>query len=1074
MTIKSTRPILPSHRILTRGLLLLARQPRRVRSSLLQETPLPPSTVSQTAKGCPCSKSGRRLIVAFDGTENQFGWRSSHVVEFYSRIVKNDDQPSYYTSGIGTYTKSSAVLKNAWVTLKNKWASVTGSNFKSNLLAGYQWLSENYEEGDRIFLLGFSRGAYQASVGLIRTGNKEQIPFAFEIYRDSDPSGDLRQGSFKFHVSTSVNEYFSDGTVQPDSASSGLAASAPETGSDTKSVTGSDLKQDDLRYRQFIKPKDPRYRRITKPEEFKKAFCHHVNIHFVGVWDTVSSVGIFRNKYYPGAQSAENICFFRHALALDERRVKFLPEYVVAPHLDWFKRGSYGEPRCKEVWFRGCHSDVGGGRRTNLTSDNGSVPSRWMAHQAMLAGLEMSPFRRTFVEEDFTGLRPTSSMTWFYKFFEYVPLGIAWADDSKPPSATPSLIYSPHRARPRQVHCHQKIHLSVGLLGYVDETSLAHLPSAWGGWNEVLWKKITYQKTDDASPSNYSMVRRKELRMLRRAHRLQQLRRFQVLSRLKPPDQLQQPDVFELDIVDYPCLSAWIECARKGQKGWNTIEFLERLNLILHSDEGNTRLVYDEPGFKQTLLNVLDPSGNPASLGPKETAEMRSKRIEFALRIASKLPFEAEDVEYYAKVWGAVWRLLAGTVMCGCLDRALVIGVRHVPYEVSSRKMVGDFLRSLPERDDDYLNSLGLGSTADAAKAEVIIEVIAADHVLDVSQYDSSRAIYRVADDANREKYRLKKIPSRVLRVLARRLDTAGKSYFGDCFAEQEELARKILSVIFNHDKTTKNPALEFVKALLRNGHRDRILLNTNNIFGMLMESDDGRVSQREQFFLGEVIQKQPALAQDYCLQSTRFSPIAEGMMIALQHKPEDVDLLKILVPLTPYLPLTAQVQTEELCNHLIRRLGGDGDPQPKRTAALCLVVLYESDPSGHVASLLKLNRGDLATRFRSLGYQAVWEAVRPRITENSTSTPTKTARQQVCNAIRGFPEDETWAVSWALELIPALPVEGITDERRVHHEDGGMSDAPVEDLEGEQHERNREGDRKDKHTNCRTTECTV
>ena len=73
--------------------------------------------------------------------------------------------------------------------------------------------------------------------------------------------------------------------------------------------------------------------------------------------DTVSSVGAFRNKYYPGAERADNICFFRHALALDERRVKFLPEYVVAKKED-FLPGEFDRPKCKEVWFRGYHSDV--------------------------------------------------------------------------------------------------------------------------------------------------------------------------------------------------------------------------------------------------------------------------------------------------------------------------------------------------------------------------------------------------------------------------------------------------------------------------------------------------------------------------------------------------------------------------------------------------------------------------------------------------------------------------------------------------------------------------------------------
>jgi uncharacterized protein (DUF2235 family) len=78
--------------------------------------------------------------------------------------------------------------------------------------------------------------------------------------------------------------------------------------------------------------------------------------------DTVSSVGITRSKNFPGTDTTEHICVFRHALALDERRVKFLPEYV---------RGGEGPqdpkqinipgisiPPVKEVWFAGSHSDM--------------------------------------------------------------------------------------------------------------------------------------------------------------------------------------------------------------------------------------------------------------------------------------------------------------------------------------------------------------------------------------------------------------------------------------------------------------------------------------------------------------------------------------------------------------------------------------------------------------------------------------------------------------------------------------------------------------------------------------------
>ena len=44
--------------------------------------------------------------------------------------------------------------------------------------------------------------------------------------------------------------------------------------------------------------------------------------------DTVSSVGAFRDKNLPLTDTADHICYIRHALALDERRVKFLPEFI--------------------------------------------------------------------------------------------------------------------------------------------------------------------------------------------------------------------------------------------------------------------------------------------------------------------------------------------------------------------------------------------------------------------------------------------------------------------------------------------------------------------------------------------------------------------------------------------------------------------------------------------------------------------------------------------------------------------------------------------------------------------------
>ena len=100
--------------------------------------------------------------------------------------------------------------------------------------------------------------------------------------------------------------------------------------------------------------------------------------------DTVSSIGIVRGKkMIPGTiDGMEHVCYFRHALALDERRVKFLPEYAyggtsqpkTSPQDDHATNAQPGSvpkeldnltpsgpekrPQTLEVWFAGTHSDM--------------------------------------------------------------------------------------------------------------------------------------------------------------------------------------------------------------------------------------------------------------------------------------------------------------------------------------------------------------------------------------------------------------------------------------------------------------------------------------------------------------------------------------------------------------------------------------------------------------------------------------------------------------------------------------------------------------------------------------------
>ncbi|KAJ6551275.1 hypothetical protein B0H19DRAFT_950644, partial [Mycena capillaripes] len=293
----------------------------------------------------------RNLVVSIDGTSNQFGILNTNVVELHSRVLVDalDEQSKYYNCGIGTYvpapTKFSWKYWQQWIA--NMLELAFAWNFKDIILKAYRWLSQTYMPGDKIFLFGervsgFSRGAYQ-----VRT-------LAAMIQR----VGLVNAGNEEMIPLCICFDFFSNHTT--------VTTEAEE---------------------------------IAK--NFKTAFSRDVRIHFAGLWDTVSSVGVFRGKPLPLTWTAEHICIFRHALALDERRVKFLPEYIgggafaqssaksVEP--DSSPRPTSIGPDIKEVWFAGTHSDIGGGIKKNLELNLSSVPLLWMENEATLAGLRLKP-----------------------------------------------------------------------------------------------------------------------------------------------------------------------------------------------------------------------------------------------------------------------------------------------------------------------------------------------------------------------------------------------------------------------------------------------------------------------------------------------------------------------------------------------------------------------------------------------------------------------------------------------------------------------------------------------------------
>jgi uncharacterized protein (DUF2235 family) len=122
--------------------------------------------------------------------------------------------------------------------------------------------------------------------------------------------------------------------------------------------------------------------------DFKKTFSRECKPHFVGVWDTVSSLGwVYNTVNFPYTRVTKNPDFHivRHAVSIDERRA-------------FFRDNLFGEPHdsgqdVKEVWFAGVHSDVGGSYPES-ESQLSKITLRWILCEAELAGLIVDPNRK--------------------------------------------------------------------------------------------------------------------------------------------------------------------------------------------------------------------------------------------------------------------------------------------------------------------------------------------------------------------------------------------------------------------------------------------------------------------------------------------------------------------------------------------------------------------------------------------------------------------------------------------------------------------------------------------------------
>src|SRR6185437_650955 len=130
----------------------------------------------------------RNLILCCDGTANEFKRDRTNVVKLYYSLARDADQITYYHPGVGT---APAVGALTWIgkTATKLAGLAAGYGLSSDLRDAYVFLMNNFVDGDRVFLFGFSRGAYTERAltsllymyGLIPRGNEAFVPYAVRM-----------------------------------------------------------------------------------------------------------------------------------------------------------------------------------------------------------------------------------------------------------------------------------------------------------------------------------------------------------------------------------------------------------------------------------------------------------------------------------------------------------------------------------------------------------------------------------------------------------------------------------------------------------------------------------------------------------------------------------------------------------------------------------------------------------------------------------------------------------------------------------------------------------------------------
>ena len=123
----------------------------------------------------------KNIVICCDGTGKEYGRNNSNVVKLYQRLVRDSDQVTFYDPGVGTFSFPGRNLgRQSGIVL----GSAFGAGMQINIEDAYRYLMDRYRTGDRVFLFGFSRGAFTVRAlagmphkcGLLQRGSINLVP----------------------------------------------------------------------------------------------------------------------------------------------------------------------------------------------------------------------------------------------------------------------------------------------------------------------------------------------------------------------------------------------------------------------------------------------------------------------------------------------------------------------------------------------------------------------------------------------------------------------------------------------------------------------------------------------------------------------------------------------------------------------------------------------------------------------------------------------------------------------------------------------------------------------------------